>query len=511
MFARLDSIGLFGVDAYGVSVEADVARGMPSFDIVGLPDASVREARDRVRAAAKNNGYDVPLGRITVNLAPADVKKAGPLYDLPILLSILCASGAVTLPAPKTAYIGELSLSGEVKAVNGVLPMAIYARESGFARLFIPAENAAEASAVDGIEIYAVTRFTEILSFLSGECVLTPVSQQTFSQPPEPPFLDFADVKGQQGAKRALEVAAAGGHNVILVGSPGAGKSMLAKRLPGILPDLTFDEAIQVTKLHSIAGLLPKGQPMIRTRPFRSPHHTVSPAALSGGGSIPKPGEISLAHCGVLFLDELPEFNRIAIEVMRQPIEDGTVTIARVNGTLSYPCAIMLVAAMNPCPCGYFGHPTRPCRCSDKAVTNYLSRISGPLLDRVDIHVEVMPVEYKSLSGSSAKEESSADIRERVNRARAVAQERFSVTNASCNARLPDGVLNEVCSLTDDAKRLLERSFERLGLSARAHNRILKVARTIADLDESKQIDSKHISEAIQYRSLDRKYWQHRL
>lgn len=498
------------MDAYGVSVEADVSRGMPSFDVVGLPDASVREARDRVRAAAKNNGYEVPLGRITVNLAPADIKKAGPLYDLPILLSILYASGAISLPDVKTAYIGELSLSGEVKAVNGVLPMAIFARESGFKRLFIPADNAAEASAVDGIDIYAVTRFTDILEFLSGERVLTPVSQQQFTYPPEPEFLDFADVKGQQGAKRALEVAAAGGHNVILVGSPGAGKSMLAKRLPGILPDMTFDEAIQVTKLHSIAGLLPKGQPMIRTRPFRSPHHTVSPAALSGGGSIPKPGEISLAHCGVLFLDELPEFSRVAIEVMRQPIEDGTVTIARVNGTLSYPCSIMLVAAMNPCPCGFFGHPTRPCRCSEKAVASYLSRISGPLLDRLDIHCEVMPVEYSSLSGAGGQEESSSAIRERVNRARMIAQSRSEKTGATCNAHLPDGVLTEVCVLTDDARRLLERSFERLGLSARAHNRILKVARTIADLDESEKIDSRHISEAIQYRSLDRKYWQQR-
>ena len=507
MFARLDSIGLFGVDAYSVSVEADVARGMPSFDVVGLPDASVREARDRVRAAAKNNGYDFPLGRITVNLAPADVKKAGPIYDLPILLSILCASGALALPALKTCYLGELSLSGEVKAVNGVLPMAIHARENGFARMFIPADNAAEASAVEGIEIYAVSRFTDILLFLQGERALIPVSQQQFTEPPTPPFLDFSDVKGQQAAKRALEVAAAGGHNVILVGSPGAGKSMLAKRLPGILPDMTFDESVQVTKLHSIAGLLPKGQPMIRTRPFRSPHHTVSPAALSGGGSIPKPGEISLAHHGVLFLDELPEFSRIAIEVMRQPIEDGKVTIARVSGTLSYPCSIMLVAAMNPCPCGFFGHPTRPCRCTDKSVASYLSRISGPLLDRVDLHVEVMPVEYAALSDTGA-EESSAAIRARVNKARMVAQSRFAKTGATCNAQLPDGALQEVCSMTNDAKRMLERAFERLGLSARAHNRILKVARTIADLDAAGQIETRHISEAIQYRSLDRKYWQ---
>lgn len=509
MLDKLYSMGLSGMDAFVVEVETYVSGGLPRFDIVGLPDAAVKEAKERVRSSIKNQGYEYPVSRITVNLAPAEIKKTGSLYDLPIFLSILLASRQVQLHTADSIFIGELSLSGEVRPATGVLPMVIKARQMGYKRIYVPAHNAAEGSVIEGIRVYPVTDVTTLVRHLKGEQQIQSAKPEDFPYKPTESYPDFADVKGQYQAKRALEIAAAGSHNLLLIGPPGSGKSMLARRLPSILPDMTFEESIETTKIHSIAGTLPSHTPLIKTRPFRSPHHTVSAVALSGGGSIPKPGEVSLAHNGVLFLDELPEFSRAAIEGLRQPIEDGQVSIARVAGTLTYPCNIMLVAAMNPCPCGYFGHPTRRCTCSEGAAARYINRISGPLLDRLDIHVEVPPVEYEQLS-SSAKGESSAVIRGRVNAARQLQLERYADTPIRANASLTAPLLQTFCQMDDAAKSMLRNVFDKLGLSARGYDRILKVARTIADLEQCEVITEDHIAEAIQYRTLDRKYWQGR-
>ena len=506
MVVKCKSFGLFGIDCYPVDVEVAISRGNALFDMVGLPDAAVKESKDRVRTAFKNCGFEFPVSRITVNLAPADTKKEGPIYDLPIFMALLKATGSLDADYRDCAFLGELSLSGEVRPINGVLPMVIKARELGIKRLFVPAANAFEGAVVKGIDVYPVSSVYQLyMHFKEVELIAPAVYNEDFTVENDIP--DFSQVKGQYEVKRALEIAAAGGHNVLMIGPPGSGKSMLAKRMSGILPDMTFDEIIETTKIHSIAGTLSQGVPLIKTRQFHSPHHTVSHVAMTGGGNtMIKPGEISLANNGVLFLDELPEFGRKTIEVLRQPLEDGVVTVSRVHGKYTYPCNFMLIAAMNPCPCGYYNHPTRKCTCSEKKIHTYLNRVSGPLIDRFDIHIEVPPVEYDELA-AKANEECSADIKKRVNAARQIQTERFKNSKTTCNARLTDSELETFCEITDEASQLLKSAFEAMSLSARAYNRILKVARTIADLDNSEKIEIQHIAEAIQYRSLDRKYW----
>lgn len=506
MFAKVKSLGLFGMDSYLIEVEADISTGLPGFDIVGLPDAAVKESRDRVRAAIKNCGFKFPLGKITVNLAPADVRKEGSVYDLPITVALLVASKQITANTEDSVFIGEVSLDGRLRKVNGILAMAIKAKQLGFNNFYLPADNGNEGAYVEGINIFPVDNIKNLFTHLQGEWELKRAEKVNENGEDKLELLDFADVKGQIVAKKALEVAAAGGHNLLMLGAPGSGKSMLAKRFPTILPEMTFEESMETTKIHSIAGVLDPEKPMVTRRPFRSPHHTISATALSGGGTVPRPGEISLAHNGVLFLDELPEFNRDCLEAMRQPLEDGKITVSRVAGTLTYPCSISLIAAMNPCPCGFFGHPTRQCTCSPKMVSKYLNRISGPMLDRIDLHIEVPPVDYNALN-STGREENSAKIRERVNKARKIQTERYAGTGITCNARLTPALLKKYCILSEDASKLLQASFDSLGMSARAYDRILKVSRTIADLDGSENIEMQHVAEALQFRSLDRKYW----
>lgn len=511
MLSKVTSVGIFGLHTFPVETEVYLTPGKYRFDIVGLPDAAVSEAKERVWAAVKNNGFGFSNNSITVNLAPADVRKEGSIYDLPVFIALVSALKKLPSPPKDYCFVGELSLAGDVRSIRGVMPMVLEARKNGVRRMFVPYDNIAEASVADNIDVYGIRHVKELLNFLWGgendtelTETLVPVDKIAYVPAAPEELLDFADVKGQKGAKRALETAAAGGHNLMMVGPPGSGKSMLAKRLPSILPDMTFEEALDTTKIYSVAGLLGRESGLVRSRPFRSPHHTVSSTGLAGGGSVPRPGEISLAHNGVLFLDELPEFSRTALEVMRQPIEDGEITISRVAGSLTYPCSIMLVAAMNPCPCGYLGHPTHPCSCSPGMAAKYLARVSGPLLDRIDIQVEVPPVNFDELNAKKGNEETSAEIKKRVDAARQIQARRFAGTPTTCNAKMTAAQTHEFCRPTPAALELLRNAFDKLGLSARAYDRILRVARTVADLDGVEEIDVKHVSEAIKYRTYDR-------